>query len=518
VITKKDRWYISLIIVAVVLLTTLPYIYAVNNGGEEYTFSGFLLNPLDGNSYLAKMYQGWRGDWLFTLPFTAEIGRGAFLFMFYLFLGHLSRAIGFELLWTFHLARILGGIFLCVVLYKALITTIHDWKLRRMAYLLLLIGAGLGWLAVPFGVITSDFWVAEAYPFLSVYVNPHFPFGLSLLMIVILPGIIKVYPIGEKKWLVGGIILIFISFILAIVQPFGVVLACIILAVLAIWEVYPHLTKLHLSLHLQRLLWVVFGAVPLLFYEVWVINTDPLLSIWNAQNQTPSPPLWDIIVSLSPVLILVILGIPRLIKEESWAARLAITWTLSGLFLLYVPWGLQRRFMLGIYIPLVILAFLWLGFKKLNQRHYFLLVTLLVIFSIPTNLLVLLAARHGAQTRDPTLYLAAEEVDAFNWIEDNTSSEALILAAPNTGLFIPAHTGRRVFYGHPFETVDAEEMEALVTRFFQGESLEDDLSNITKADFLFFGPREKQIGGNLPTLEYSVVYQNQEVTIYKMGK
>jgi hypothetical protein len=131
---------------------------------------------------------------------------------------------------------------------------------------------------------------------------------------------------------------------------------------------------------------------------------------------------------------------------------------------------------------------------------------------------VLLAGRHGAQNNDPALYLASDEVGAFDWIEVNTPSDALILAAPDTGLFIPAHTGRRVLYGHPFETVYAEEMEELVTRFFQGESQEDDLIEIQKADFIFFGPRERQIGGLIPPVEYPIVYQNQEVTIYKVSE
>jgi hypothetical protein len=162
------------------------------------------------------------------------------------------------------------------------------------------------------------------------------------------------------------------------------------------------------------------------------------------------------------------------------------------------------------------LAFLWIGIKVQNRRYFLLLGSVLLLLSIPTNLLVLVAGRYGAQSQDPTLYLTREEKDAYNWIEDNTASNVIILAAPETGLFIPAHTGRRVLYGHPFETVNAEEMEALVTRFFKGETQKDDLIEIQKADFLYFGLRERELGGLPPSLEYSIVYQNKSVTIYKM--
>ena len=41
----------------------------------------------------------------------------------------------------------------------------------------------------------------------------------------------------------------------------------------------------------------------------------------------------------------------------------------------------------------------------------------------------------------------------------------LILSSPEMGLFIPAQTGRRVLYGHPFETVNADAEKDLVLVF-----------------------------------------------------
>ncbi len=62
----------------------LPFLAGQILAGNGHVFGGFLLNPLDGNSYLAKMRLGLEGEWRFRLPYTAEPGEGAYLFLFYI--------------------------------------------------------------------------------------------------------------------------------------------------------------------------------------------------------------------------------------------------------------------------------------------------------------------------------------------------------------------------------------------------------------------------------------------------
>jgi signal peptidase I len=73
--------------VGVALLTLIPYVISNSMVDPDSMFSGFLLNPVDGFSYLAKMQQGSSGDWLFHLPYAAEPGEGALLFIYYIHLG-----------------------------------------------------------------------------------------------------------------------------------------------------------------------------------------------------------------------------------------------------------------------------------------------------------------------------------------------------------------------------------------------------------------------------------------------
>src|SRR3970282_1263171 len=115
---RKDRSFFLSIAFLVLFLNILPFALAVRAGGDQFVFDGVLLNPIDGHTYLAKMYQGYRGDWRFTLPYTADSGQGAYMNLFYLLLGHLARFTGLSFPLVFSLARILAGLLLLISLFR----------------------------------------------------------------------------------------------------------------------------------------------------------------------------------------------------------------------------------------------------------------------------------------------------------------------------------------------------------------------------------------------------------------
>ncbi|RLD03483.1 MAG: hypothetical protein DRI56_12415, partial [Chloroflexota bacterium] len=168
----REKQFYFIIGLVLILAITIPYIYAAQTGGAEHIFGGFLMNTQDGNSYLAKMYQGWRGNWRFTLPYTADPGEGGYIFLFYLGLGHVARILNVPLLLVFHVTRILGAMCMLWALAHFYETLFPSPQRRKLAFAISALASGLGWLAIPFGAFASDFWVAETYPFLSAYSNP----------------------------------------------------------------------------------------------------------------------------------------------------------------------------------------------------------------------------------------------------------------------------------------------------------------------------------------------------------
>jgi hypothetical protein len=208
--------------------------------------------------------------------------------------------------------------------------------------------------------------------------------------------------------------------------------------------------------------------VPFAAYQLWVSQTYPVLQGWNAQNLTPSPPIWDFILSFSPIFLLALYGAwTAWHSRQDTGNRLLILWFVLGFLLIYFPFPLQRRFMLGFYIPAACLGVI--GLQRITRdstRKW--LWPLTFSLSILTNALLILAGIFGVQSHSPAIYLEKPESQALAWISSNTPMNSIILASPDMGLFIPADTGRKVLYGHPFETVNAEQEKALVQNFFEG--------------------------------------------------
>ncbi len=502
---KEVFWLLAIVL----LVVSLPYLLAAALGGR-YLFSGFLMNPLDGNSYLAKMYEGWNGSWRFTLPYTAEAGEGAYLFLLYLFLGHLARWFHLPIIWLYHLARLFGTVWLVLALAAFFRRVFPDQPhSARLATWLAALGSGMGWVVVLSGLLTSDFWVAETYPFLSAATNPHFPLGLACLLTIFTLDLADAPPRLRFP------LLVVLGLLLSVLMQFGLVLAALVLAGRALW-----LWSKQRRLAWQSLFAILLLGGPFLLYQFWALQSDPVLAGWNVQNQTPSPALWDLILSLSPMLFLAGVGVWALWRGAATPGLILLTiWLGFGLALVYFPFALQRRFLLGLYIPLTGLAVYGLAALRQKGLRSRLVTPALFGLALPTNLLLLLLWIVGAVSHAPGLYLSGDEAQAMSWLRQETPAHALILASPELGNFIPAQTGRRVIYGHPFETVHALEEETQVNAFYGDGWTDAQTSGFLHqrgVDYVIVGNRERALGSLADLRGYPQVFQAGEVAIYSV--
>lgn len=501
---KKSSLVLPLVFIVIITLPFLVLNYAIP---KDQHFAGFLINPIDGYSYLAKMQEGRSGDWLFHLPYSSQPGEGVFLFVYYIFLGHVAGLLHGANIVIFHVARVLNSVFMFIMIVRFVGDHIEDGK-RTIAILVLTFGSGLGWILLLFGYTTADFKIPEIYPFLSSITNPHFPLAIGL-MLAIIRSFYTNFPYRI-------LVVILMSTAMALVQPFCLLIILsfeIVLLIIDFRKISRERLILVISVFLPA---VIYGA-----YLLWITKNNSAIQNWNAQNLTPSPPIWDTAISLAPMVLLAIPGIFFAYKARAEKHYPLIAWILVSLFLAYTPLNLQRRMLVGIYIPAVILGLYGLQ-QLLKSRQEFLpsLHRLIIAIVLPSNLLLLFLTSSMVVKLNPNLVIKSSVWQGIQWMDRNIPKNKLILAKPEIAGLIPAYTGERVIYGHPFETINSEYNRHQVDLFFKTMDFQEQKNyvELEGVDFVFVDESITPDFSISPLIPNKMIYEEQNVSIYMVEK
>jgi hypothetical protein len=503
------RQHLAIVLTLFIAFIFLPSIFAWNSAGKDYVFGGVLSNPIDGQSYLAKMKEGWNGQWLFRLPYSPNPGQGQPIFLLYIALGVLSRLVNLPVEWAFQLSRIAAAILLFYSLY-ALVKKSVGKKYYLWTLLLLLFGSGMGWLILAISSnLPVDFYVAEIYPFLSSYTNPHFPLGISLMIWVIIKSL------DYQNVTDAGIIFV-LGLLLSSVLSFGVVIFLSCYALLWIWE-WKNKNKLPLTPFFS----VLAGGGSSILYQFYIIKTDPVLSLWDAQNITQAPDPFSLLVGFLPAFVVVVLGARLYLKSEPLSSyhKLLMIWIVISLVLTYTPFNLQRRFLTSLYIPVALVTIVIFEKWQINNKRKTLLFSGLLVLSVISNLLIILMGMSACSQKESPLYLSTVEYKALVWIKDHSQTEDIVLAKPELSIFIPNIAERRVVYGHPFETVHAGLQKEAVTRYYSGKmnpaETETFIQN-NRIRFILFESKDNEANTALVTGQRSMIYDQDGIKIFEV--
>ncbi len=525
---QEWRWAIGWS-VAILLLSCVPYLIALLLTPNGWQFAGFLVNPLDGHSYMAKMRQGFEGSWLFHLTYTPEPHNGAFIFTFYLALGHLAALNNLPLIWIFHLARLLASFLLLVVAFRFVAYVTPQANERRLAFIFILTASGFGWLGAIFGAFPIDLWVPEAFVPYSIYANPHFPLAMALMLIIFQ---LVVWPPDRASHLLPtpyALLPGLAALALAIILPFALLTVWAVLAVFISWI---YLIQRRLPwLQIWPTLGVVLFSAPVIGYDYWVSITNPIMAGWSAQNITSAPSFLNLLLGYGLIGLLAAAGgwfIARGSKGSGDAQKrgewLILWWAVTTLVLVYLPLDLQRRLINGLHLPLAIMAAIglsrWLDNSSLQMKSRRLITNAVIaigvlgtIFVWTVPLLGMLSPPTESETT-ALFFLRQDEIIGFNWLRENATAEDVVLASSRLGMFVPGQTGLRAYYGHPFETIEADKKKETVEAFYRGES--ENAPPVV--DFIIYGPSEQALGRPAKLLEYPVAFSTDDVFIYRVVK
>lgn len=525
---------------ALATLTSLPYVAGMLASTPDRQFGGLVYNVLDCNSYIAKMRQGARGDWLFTLPYTSEQHQGAFVYPFYLILGKLAALSSLSLVSAYHLARLASIPILLASVY-AFLARVTPWRaIRRIAFLLIAFSSGVGWLFALLGRSTFagnmpiDFWVTEGYLFLLVYAMPHLAFAAALLLWLLSSTL------DAWRWHRRGLLLAsaLLALVLTAILPFYTGVAYAVLGVTwAVDSILHHHADIR---HLAVLVASGLPSVPLLAYQGYIFALDPFFRVWAAQNTTLSPHIVHYVLGYLVLLPWAAADVISAIRRHKKLETLPVVWVLIAPILVYLPVRFQRRFLIGFQIPLALLAvsgfarYALLPLSRSRLAHWFLrfprytlaglrrwTVTAWIGLVAISNVLLVAGSCASAWAQSPTMFHDRAELDALNWLEAHTKPQDTVLCAFETGNYVPARAGNRVFLGHGPETVHSDQKGEMVARFFDartGDDWRQWLLQEYDIAYVVVGPRERALGGFSPRGMSNLLpaYQNGDYHIFQV--
>ena len=333
------------ILVAILILVPLGLQFTAASGSGTWAL-GYPYNSDDHMVYAAWMRQAAEGHLLFENRFTLDPQPGLTLNALYLLLGWLSVAVG--TLGATVLAQIVFAFTVPLLAADLISRSIEDRMTRRVALVLAVFGAGLGFLQFrSFGValgagdtgpfatllndgLSADVWQPEAFVFSSLLTNALFGWALTLILVAIRAATLVR---DDRRQILPGFIAMLL---LANTHSYDALLVGMVLvAVVAGAAATRTLTRAWLG----RGLVIATGVITPAFWLAYVLRADPVFAA-RAATPTYTENFRSLLFGVLPLVIFAVAGLvpakddPRQRQKIAGLAGFAIVvvalWTLSA--------------------------------------------------------------------------------------------------------------------------------------------------------------------------------------------
>jgi hypothetical protein len=526
-VTQAERRWLLGFGLLMLFLTSLPYLLALQSQDEIWLFSGHLLAVEDGNSYFGKMLSGAAGAWRFRTPYTAYEQTGVFSFIPYILAGKLAGESHANLILVFHTFRLAGAALMIAGSYGFIAFFVDSVPLRRLGLVLALFGGGLGWLLVAIGrpgwlgSLPLDFISPESFGFLGLFALPHLAAARGLLLF----GMVAF--LRQKGWLAGALWLL-----MGLFNPVPPVLAWGItgvygsVLVLRRWRIHGFQSlwsqdQARLSLDTPLVffkVWLpaVLVPLPLILYTAISFSADPFLSQWTGQNLILSPHWGHYVAAYGLALPLVVVGLKPALQHRSLRGWLPVVWFFLLPVLAYAPHNLQRRFVEGIWIAIIIL--LLHGLASLNRPAR--IGAYLVFPALLLSSLFLFVGSLGAAINPfSPIFVPRQQARGYLYLSDQANPGSIVLTSFETGNVLPAFAPVYVVIGHGPESIRLDALRPRIQAFFDEAGQEADRIALLKefsVDYVFWGPNEQRLGDWNPhnAAFLTAVFSTEEIVVF----
>lgn len=491
---REWGWVVAWVLL-VMVLTCVPYGYALKIA-DGRTFGGFLWGVDEGNVYLAWLRQAGTGEVFLRNQYCLAPENPRFFNLFLQAGGRLGAWCRWSPPVTFHVLRLLGGVFLLLCFYRLAAELTSDRTARWAALALASLGSGLGWL-----VVLKDGWLGlrpvdvgtkwqiqpEAVTFPALLLNGLFTASMGLMCLVFLYA---VRAMRDNDWGAvwrGGLCLL----LLGNIHTYDVFPVWLALAVLT--ERVDTGRRRYRRVP-RRVLALMAMGVPSVAWALYAAKADPA---FMAKGLTPTLAFRfaDYAVGYGLIGVLALVGAVlvasqvrdrqpaegrplRTATAKGAVVLLPVAWAVANSVVLLAPVSFQRKMIEGLHLPLCLLAGIALarlaerltrGLRargKLQQARERVVLTLIavVVFALPSNVMLaancMVAARNNNRdllgVMQPPVYLEAGDAAALRWLRTHTTRDDILLCSSFLGSYVPTYCEARPWVGHWAETLALE--------------------------------------------------------------
>ncbi|NMB54917.1 MAG: hypothetical protein GYA15_09475 [Leptolinea sp.] len=517
-VDRQDRRWIVITSVILLGITSIPYLLGYFRQGSDWHFTGFIFGVEDGNSYIAKMLSGSYGSWLFRSPYSNLPQNGVLAFLPYILLGKLAYPpeIHDQLVALFQVFRWLAGGFLVRALFLFCGLFLKEKRYQRLAVLIILTGGGFGWLGwlLPghlSGRMPLEIYSPEAFGFLSLLGLPHLAAARAFLLLGLVFFLRTPEPSKElRNAAAGGLCWLAAGFF----QPLSIVVGYGILGVYFLLRLLIDRSNNRRDLLSAMKRMAVMAAVssPWVIYNLFFFASDDYLKAWYAQNIISSPPLIDYLWSYGLFLAASIPAIIHILRKKDERSLILPAWIICAAALAYFPYNVQRRFIDGIWIALILLVFVSL--EAIKKSTWVAAYKVLLGSTLIAPLLVLSIFSQGVWNLGTPVYRPAGEVVMFTTISELIQPGDVILADYSTGNALPAWDAVFVLAGHGPESANLKLVLPEIRAFYSGDKDPEWQKNFierNRIDFIVCGPAERALG------DWEKKFGDMYKTVYDRG-
>lgn len=519
-ISGQEWRFVAMVILAMLTITSLPYLYGYVSSPPDRQFMGMMLDVPDHTQYFS-WWRSFQGSLLVSNKLTPEPNEPVFFNLLWWVLAQISRWTGLGYAPVFQVFRwIAGGSFLWAV-YRLISQLLAEMHRRRAAFLLITLSSGLGWVLVILKYTLTrgdllyplDVYVAEGNSFLCILAYPHFTLALTFISLIF-----EFVWRGWKEERTGHMV---IAGVLALLL--GWTHAYDLLIIWGVMGTFALLVWVKQRAFPWRLLWggVIVCALSCsgAVYSVILTTVDPLweevlAQFANAGVYTPSPPHLFILFGF-PLVLAVATGF-GLAWRRQWSVEslFVVGWFLAGAVLNYIPTDFQIHMLNGWQIPMMILVteglydFIVPGITKwspgilnlksgIGKRAKSVVVAAFVLAVLPTNVYLWAWRFVDLARHSYPYYLYRDEIAALDWLQENTLPDDVVLCSLTVGQYVPALSGNTAFLAHWAQTVGFYDKRDRVGRFFDAAVRDEERAETVHSfgvGYVLQGPAERRLG------------------------